>query len=195
MRKNNSAPWNDEWKKCWGHVMWMHFSFFLTRVGIVCVEEVDLLTSISIHITGCNSNSISCSIPQGVVWRVAIINSDVHQSVLSAIVLQHQVGPIKPEGKHHTFVLHILVPFPLKKNECRAPPVGLNRLPYMLENILRAAGALYIYFSAPATQPESATAVQSNERMKKAKTFSHAPCHNHFQVAVTIHVCYSHSIV
>lgn len=69
----------------------------VTRVGIVCVEEVDLLTSVSVHITSGNSNSSPCPVPQGVVRRVTVIHSNVNQPVLSAIVLQHQVGPIEPE--------------------------------------------------------------------------------------------------
>lgn len=72
----------------------------VTRVGVVCVEEVDLLTSVSVHITGGNSNSSPCPVPQGVVWRVTVINCNVYQPVLSAIVLQHQVGPIVPERTH-----------------------------------------------------------------------------------------------
>lgn len=80
----------------------VHKNALFTRVGIVCVEEVDLLTSISIHVTGSNSNSVPCSVPQGIVWRAAVVNGDVYQPLLSAIVLQHQVGPVVPEGEHHT---------------------------------------------------------------------------------------------
>lgn len=68
-----------------------------TRVGIVGVEEIDLLTAISIHITSSDADGVSRSVSQGVEGRVAVVNSNVYQSVLRATVLQHQVGPLVPE--------------------------------------------------------------------------------------------------
>lgn len=68
-----------------------------TRVGIVCIEEIDLLAPVSVHITGSDSNSVPCCIPQGVVRRVAVIHGDVYELVLIAVVLEHQVGPVIPE--------------------------------------------------------------------------------------------------
>lgn len=68
-----------------------------TRVGTVGVEEVDLLTAISIHVTGSDANGVSRCVSQGVEGRVAVVNGYVYQSVLRAIVLQHQVGPLVPE--------------------------------------------------------------------------------------------------
>lgn len=73
-----------------------------TRVGIVGVEEVDLLTAISIHITSSDADGVSCSVSQGVEGRVAVVYGNVYQSVLSAIVLQHQVGPLVPEEGERT---------------------------------------------------------------------------------------------
>lgn len=71
-----------------------------TRVGIVGVEEVDLLTAISIHIAGSDANGVSHSVSQGVERRVAVVNGNVYQPVLRATVLQHQVGPLVPvEGE------------------------------------------------------------------------------------------------
>lgn len=69
-----------------------------TRVGVVCVEEVDLLSSIPVHVTGRDPDGIPCCVPQGVERGVTVIHGDVHESILGTVVLQHQVRPLVPVG-------------------------------------------------------------------------------------------------
>lgn len=88
-------------------------NIIFTRVGIVCIKKIDFFSSISIHIAGGNSNSISCLVSQSIVWRVTVINSNVYQLFLSPVILQHQVGPVVPERKRD-FDLFFITNFCIK---------------------------------------------------------------------------------
>lgn len=70
----------------------------VTWEGIVGVEEVDLLSSISIHIAGRHSDSVSLRVSQGVIWRTAVVYGNVYQFVLGTVILQNQVWAVVPKN-------------------------------------------------------------------------------------------------
>ena len=43
-------------------------------------------------------NSIPLPVPQRIVGGAALIHCNVHQSLLSPVILQHQVGAVVPAG-------------------------------------------------------------------------------------------------
>lgn len=76
-----------------------------TGVRIVCVQEVDFLKSVSVYVTGSDSDSISAWVPQCVVRRPCVINSDVYQLFEGGVIFQHQIRSVVPERKCQTFGL------------------------------------------------------------------------------------------
>lgn len=106
-----------------------------TRVGIICVEEVDFFPSISIHITGRDPNSVPSNIPQSIIRWGTVIDSNVYQFILSMVVFQHQVRPIVSEGRMKivsnpdtdTLPLFTSQPFSFKSLSLTQPPLLRGR--------------------------------------------------------------------
>lgn len=72
--------------------------FRRTWEGVVGVEEVDLLSAVSVHIAGRHSDGVSLRISQAVVRRTALVHRDVHEFVLGAVILQNQVWTVIPDN-------------------------------------------------------------------------------------------------
>lgn len=73
-----------------------HRPAWLTREGVVGVEEVDLLTAIAVDVTGCHTDGVALPVPQCVVWGAPLILCHIHQPPLCLVILEHQVGAIVP---------------------------------------------------------------------------------------------------
>lgn len=71
----------------------------VTGEGVVGVEEVDLLSSISIHITGRHSDGVSLQVSKPVIWRTLVVNGNIFQFVLGTVILQNQVWAVIPKRK------------------------------------------------------------------------------------------------
>lgn len=65
-----------------------------TREGVIGVEDINLLSTVSIDVARCHSDGVALAVSQGVERRAAVVNSDVDKPFLLLVVFQHQVWAV-----------------------------------------------------------------------------------------------------
>lgn len=68
----------------------------LTRKGVIGVEEIDLLSAISVNVTGGHTDSVALPISESIVRGAPVIDCNIDQSLLVSVVFQHQVRSVVP---------------------------------------------------------------------------------------------------
>lgn len=64
-----------------------YVSLYCTREGVIGVEDVNLLPTISIYVTCCHSNGVALTISQGVERGATVVNSNVDESLPVLVIL------------------------------------------------------------------------------------------------------------
>lgn len=64
-----------------------HISLYCTREGVVGVEDINLLPTVSVDVARCHSDRVALTVSQGVERGATVVNGDVEKSLPLLVVL------------------------------------------------------------------------------------------------------------
>lgn len=75
-------------------------SLYCTRESVIGVEDINLLPSVSVDVTGCHSDGVALSVSQGVERGGPVVNGDVDEPLTLLVILEHQVWAVVAVNRH-----------------------------------------------------------------------------------------------
>lgn len=75
-------------------------SVYFTREGVIGVEDINLLSTVSIDVTCCHSDGVALAVSQGIERGATVVNSNVDESLHLLVILQHQVWAVVAVNRH-----------------------------------------------------------------------------------------------